>query len=210
MKVKLFVEGGGDAKELRTRCREGFTKFITEAGLKNRPQVVACGSRRNAYESYCRAIQDGDSAVLLVDSEALVDDRYQQAIPATWQPWRHLKNRQGDEWDKPANAPDTDCHLMAQCMESWFLADRQTLKSFFGQGFSEGQLPAVANPLELVAKTTVYSSLANATKNCKTKSQYGKGEHSFTLLGKISPAAVTASSPWAKRFIDELKKKMDT
>jgi hypothetical protein len=45
--------------------------------------------------------------------------------------------------------------------------------------------------------------------NCKTKAPYGKGEHSFKLLALIDPTKVANASPWANRFINELKKKMD-
>ena len=97
---------------------------------------------------------------------------------------------------------------MVQIMESWFLADRATLQTFFGQGFNANALPAAQNSLDGIAKPTVYSALEQATKGCKTKASYGKGEHSFKLLAKIDPASVTSASPWAKRFVDELKKKM--
>ena len=33
--VKLYVEGGGDTAALKTACREGFTTFVTNAGIKN-------------------------------------------------------------------------------------------------------------------------------------------------------------------------------
>jgi hypothetical protein len=207
--VKLYVEGGGDSAALRTACRQGFTQFITDAGIGQRPRVVACGSRKDAYDSYCTALASGEDAVLLVDSEAPVAQQCQQGQASEWQPWLHLKQRPGDGWDKPNGAPDTDCHLMVQCMESWLIADPAALKAFFGQGFRENQLPAAANSVESVAKTQVYSALANATKDCKTKAQYGKGEHSFKLLGKIDPTKVTAASPWASRFVSELKKKME-
>lgn len=207
--VKLYVEGGGDTAVLKTACREGFTAFITNAGMSKRPRIVACGSRRDAFESYCTAIANGEEAVLLVDSEAPVSALHQQGANAgSWQPWLHLKNRPGDGWDKPANQPDTDCHLMVQCMETWFLADHATLGTFFGQGFKANQLPAAANAVEQVAKSNVYDALANATNGCKTKAQYGKGEHSFKLLAEVSAARVISASPWAKRFIDELKTKM--
>jgi hypothetical protein len=93
-------------------------------------------------------------------------------------------------------------------MESWFLADRQTLQKFFGHGFKSSALPAEANAIEAVDKNQVYKSLAKATKDCKTKSAYGKGEHSFKLLALIDPNKVTAASDWAKRFVDEVKKEM--
>lgn len=203
--VKLYVEGGGDSAALRSACRQGFTQFITDAGIGQRPRVVACGSRKDAYDSYCTAIANGEDAVLLVDSEAPVAQQHQQGQDSEWQPWLHLKQRPGDGWDKPNGAPDTDCHLMVQCMESWLIADPVTLKAFFGQGFRENQLPATANSVESVAKTQVYRALANATKDCKTKAQYAKGAHSFNLLGKIDPTKVTAASPWASRFVSQLK-----
>lgn len=204
--VKLYVEGGGDSGELRTACREGFTEFITKAGIKKRPRIVACGSRRNAYESFCTAIAQGDEAVLLVDSEATVLAVHQTGTPDKWLPWAHLLGR--DDWNKPKGSSDTDCHIMAQVMESWFLADPETLKDFFGSEFNEKALPTASNCVEDVAKTKVYDVLKQATKSCKTKGSYGKGEHSFKLLAKIDPTKVTAASPWAKRFVDELKKKM--
>ena len=207
--VKLYVEGGGDTAALKAVCREGFTTFVTNAGLKSRPRIVACGSRRDAFDSFCTAIASGEEAMLLVDSEEAVNVQNQQGPEDTWHPWAHLKARQGDGWDKPQHCADTDCHLMAQVMETWFLADRDTLKAFFGQGFKESALPAAGNAIEGIGKQQVYSALAQATNTCKTKAAYGKGEHSFKLLTKIDPAKVTRASPWAKRFVDELRKKMD-
>ena len=207
--MKIYVEGGGDSAALKSACREGFTSFFEKAGLIGfMPRVVACGGRQDAFESYCTAVQSGDDAVLLVDSEAPVHAQHQQRDPATWQPWQHLKQRQCDGWDKPDEVADTDCHLMVQCMESWFLADRETLKKFFGQGFKERSLPAAGNAVEEVSKTQVYQSLANATKDCKTKAQYGKGEHSFKLLAAVNPVTVTAASPWAARLLTQMKIKM--
>lgn len=202
----LFVEGGGDSKPLKTECRNAFTSFMHKAGVTQKPRVVACGGRRNAYDSYCTAVANGEQALLLVDSEAPVAAQHQQGKLDTWKPWQHLKQR--DDWDKPVNGDDAQCHLMVQVMESWFIADRETLVSFFGQGFSTNPLPAAANPIEGIAKTQVYQSLANATKSCKTKAPYGKGEHSFMLLARIDPDKVTAASGWAKRFVAEVKVRM--
>ena len=206
--VKLYVEGGGDTATLKSACREGFTTFITKAGLTRRPRIVACGSRRDAFDSFCTAIAGGEDAVLLVDSEDAVNVQHQTGKPEDWMPWLHLKARQGDGWDKPQGSADTDCHLMVQIMESWFLADREALKGFFGQGFKETALPSANIAVEGVAKLQVYAALTQATNHCKTKAAYGKGEHSFKLLKTIDPAKVTQASPWAKRFVDELRKKM--
>jgi hypothetical protein len=204
--VKLYVEGGGDLAVLKTACRRGFTTFITQAGIKKHPRVVACGGREDAYKSFCITVANGEKAMLLVDSETAVAAPHQSGLPDKWLPWGHLLQR--DNWKKPAESHDTDCHLMVQVMESWFLADQATLQAFFNRGFNSKALPAAANPIEGVAKDTVYRALQKATKDCKTKDPYEKGEHSFALLTMIDPTKVTAASPWAKRFVEELKKKM--
>ena len=139
-----------------------------------------------------------------MDSEDPVNVTHQQGNPDQWKPWDHLY--QSDKWNKPANADDMDCHLMVQCMEAWFIADRQALVEFFGQDFNENKLPGVARSIESIQKQELYQALAGATRNCK-KGQYGKGAHSFNLLAKINPQTVTTASPWAKRLIDTLNRR---
>ena len=163
------------------------------------PRIVACGGRQSAYTDFCIALSNGEPAMLLIDSE--------DPVVAT-QPWLHLLNRPEDHWVQPAGANNDHCHLMVQCMEAWFLADRQTLQAFFGQGFNTNALPADANPIEGITKQQIYQSLDDATSKCKTKTPYRKSEHSFKLLTLIDPAKITAASEWAKRFVDELKKQM--
>lgn len=207
--VKLFVEGGGDSKAMKIECRRGFREFLEKAGFTGKmPGISACGSRRFAYDDYCTAVRNGEAAVLLVDSEAPVADFNQLGHSSGWRPWHHLKARQDDGWDKPQNVADTDCHLMVQVMESWFLADRGALKAFFGQGFRDKALPAAHNAIESITKQEVHAALKQATSHCKTRAAYDKGEHSFKLLAQIDPAKITQASPWAKRFVDELRKKM--
>lgn len=213
--VKLYVEGGGDANALKTACREGFAKFLSKAGLAGRmPRVVACGSRADAYDSFCTSVRNGEAAMLLVDSEAPVLTSAQLGASnerqnrERWQPWLHLKQRQGDGWEKPTGSDELQCHLMVQCMEAWLLADLATLKAFFGQGFKENALPAAADGTESVGKRQISAALEKATRDCKTKSSYGKGEHSFKLLALVDPHKVVKASPWAQRFVETLQTRM--
>lgn len=200
VEARLYVEGGGDSKVLHSACRRGFSEFLRKAGLQgSMPRIVACGGRRQAFDDFCTAVKQKKIAVLLVDSEVLVTDV---------SPWRHLLSRPGDQWAKPAGVTDDGCHLMVQCMESWFLADRQSLAAFFGQGFQANQLPAEASPIESINKDQLLQSLVKASRQCKTKSSYGKSEHSFLLLAKIDPAKVIQASPWADRFVKILKRVM--
>ena len=120
MSIKVYVEGGGDSNQLRRQCRNGFREFFEKAGLKGRmPRVVACGSRQRAYDRFCAAIDEAEAdsfIVLLVDSEA--------AVAASDSPWEHLRKR--DNWTQPSAAADDSTQLMVQCMEAWFVADRQS------------------------------------------------------------------------------------
>ena len=73
MTVKVYVEGGGNTRELRARCREGFSSFFGKEGLVGRmPKIVACGGRKGAYMKFRTAMASGNERefiVLLVDSE---------------------------------------------------------------------------------------------------------------------------------------------
>ncbi len=201
MVKRLIVEGGGDNDALKTECRKGFCSFLERAGFKGRmPRIVAAGGRPQAYDQFCTAIENAnrdDVVILLVDSEAPVTAAAEAA-----QPWMHVKNRQGDGWDKPNGATDNDLHFMVECMESWFLADQQTLGSFFGKGFRQSALPA-NQQVEQIPKVDVFNVLNNATRNTK-KGAYGKGPHSFKILAIIDPAKVRNASPYAERLFRHL------
>lgn len=212
--VKLFVEGGGNSNELHTDCRRAFKSFLSKSGLEGHmPRIIACGTRNEAYSDYCTAIENGEEAILLVDSESSViipqdvtdDDR-------TWKPWHHLKNRRGQDgqladcWDKPQNVTESDCHLMVELMESWFIADIDTLKQYYGQGFNESCLPKQTN-IENISKNEVIKALKAATKNTQ-KGSYSKGRHSLEILERINPHRVIERSKWANRFIKLVTVKM--
>ena len=215
--VKLFVEGGGDSHSLRTKCRSAFNIFLQKSGLAGiMPRIIASGCRNAAYDDFCTAINNGEDAVLLVDSEITVIIPSDNSIiindPKTWKPWYHLKNRQGedgviaDNWDKPDGTSDEDCHLMVRVMETWFFADVDALKRYYGQGFSENVIPK-RQDIENISKNDILDILSKATSRTQ-KGKYSKGAHSFELLEIIDPQKVVNQSPWAKRFVDLLLDKM--
>ena len=98
--------------------------------------------------------------------------------------------------------PDGSVHLMVQCMEAWFLADRPALAQYYGDGFIPSALPG--NPrIEQVPKTDIMRGLENATKATQ-KETYHKTKHGFDLLGRIDPAAVRQVSPFADKLVEIL------
>ena len=196
MNLRVYVEGGGDRGELKARCRKGFGALFQKTCLKGRlPRVIACGSRGRAFDRFCAALAkatDDDFIVLLVDSEVPVGQNTG--------PWQHLKSR--DNWNRPADALDDSAHLMVQCMEAWFLADKEALAGYFGDGFNPNSLPGRLE-IEQLSKSEVEQGLKMASRQCK-KGRYDKGGHSFGILAELDPGKVTAASPHAKRFFTTL------
>ena len=93
---------------------------------------------------------------------------------------------------------------MVECMESWFMADRAVLKTFFGRDFNETSLPgSEANP-ECINKDAIANGLKNATKNTK-KGRYSKGDHAFTILAQIDPEKLKQNAPRAARLLEHLR-----
>ena len=199
MNVKVYAEGGGEAGELRARCRRAFSSFFEKATLAGRmPSVVACGSRKAAFDKFSTALKarnEDDFIVLLVDSEG--------PVAQGAGPWVHLRARDG--WVRPADATDENAHLMVQCMETWFLADRDNLADYFGRSFNPNALPARAE-IEEVAKADLFGGLKNATRQSK-KGEYGIGRHSFDILEQSDAAKILRASPHARRLIDTLRDK---
>lgn len=195
MNAKIYVEGGGERRELRARCRKGFSCFFRKTALAGKmPRVIACGGRHQTFDRFRTAINHAEAdvfIVLLVDSEE----------PVTASAWRHLRER--DSWRKPPNATDNHVHLMVQCMESWFLADMDALASYFGNGFNRNALPGQAN-VEKVSKTALMESLTRATRASAPKGRYRKGKHSFEILSSLDPQKVAQASPYAKRLLGTL------
>jgi hypothetical protein len=169
--VKVYVEGGAQDSALeRSLCRQAFSRFFSaDPLLKGRlPRTVPCGGRKAAYDAFLTEVQNpkpGVLALLLVDSEI--------GVAKGNTVWGHLKTRPGDEWDKPQGVTDDQVFLMVQVMETWFIADRDAMKLFFGADFRHASIPAWPN-LEEIPKQSVYESLEKATANCGAR-RYAKG-----------------------------------
>jgi hypothetical protein len=184
--AKIYLEGGGDSKELHARCREGFRRLLQSAGFAGRmPRLVACGNRGAAFADFSTAHSNsspGDYVALLVDSEDPVADLER--------PWAHLARR--DNWDKPAGADDEQVLLMTTCMETWIVSDRQALRNHYSNCLQESALPDLSS-IESRLRDAVQNALVHATRRCKNR--YQKGKRSFEILGLLNPAQLRKHLP---------------
>ena len=200
--AKLYIEGGGNAirggrrrgDSLESRFRKGWKAFFEAADVGGRVKVVRGGGRKQTYKMFAAAVRSHSAdtlPLLLVDSEAPVQSGHS--------PWQHLLARDG--WNKPDKAGEDQAFLMVQFMETWFLADKDGLRRYFGQGFKDQAIKQWPD-LEAVPKETVLNALAQATAACRKA--YGKGKTSFELLAHINPARVKEKCPHANDLLQRL------
>ena len=153
------------------------------------PRLIACGSRNNAYDDFRDAHENAAAAdyiALLVDSEDPVAD-----LNATW---RHLRQRDG--WARPPGADDDQVLLMTTCMETWIVADRDTLAAHYGPCLQPSALPPTDN-MESRRRDDVQRSLERATRSCAAP--YAKGPPSFAILGRLNPNTLASLLPSFRR-----------
>jgi hypothetical protein len=91
-------------------------------------------------------------------------------------------------------------------LEAWFLADKDALNAYYGQGFNPNPIPGNPN-VEQIAKATVVDAMEIATRNTQ-KGKYRKIRDASRLLERISPTVVRAKSPHCDRLFTELSDQM--
>lgn len=186
MSIQVFVEGGGDRRS-HTACRKAFSALFDKLlGNRPKPRIIASGSGDQAYRDFCRSLADDakNLPLLLVDSEGPVEIGKTAAA--------HLRER----WT--GALPEGQVHLMVQCMEAWFFADKTTLAAYYGDGFKESALPANRR-IEEIPKKDLLDALARATKDTGKK-RYHKTRHGFDILERLDPQLVRQCCPSPTHF----------
>lgn len=198
MSAKIYIEGGGTSKELRTRCREGFHRLLEKCGFTGRmPRLVPCGGRDATFDDFRIAHQRasaGTYVAMLVDSE--------DPVANTEHTWAHLKQR--DSWKKPHGADDEQVLFMTTCMETWIATDREALRAHFGADFHDSAVPS--SDMESRSRHSIQDALAHATRNCKAP--YVKDKKAFEILGKLDPAVLRPALPSFARIERVLEEKL--
>jgi len=197
----IYIEGGArgaDSKHVNIRCTEAFHKLLDRMGFSGRqPKLVAGGGRDTVFRDFRMAhdAAKADFVAMWIDSEEPISD-----IDAAWD---HLENvTTVTKWDRPDGALDDQVLFMTTCMETWILADRETMRENFRQGFNENQLPPISD-IEKRSRDDVQARLVIATKNCQNA--YEKGKRSYMIVGKLNPDALRQLSSFSRvaRILNE-------
>jgi Domain of unknown function (DUF4276) len=197
----IYLEGGGESKDLKMRCQRAFHQLLDRMGFTGRkPRLVACGSRQESFDRFRTAHEaSGRNFVALwVDSEEPMRD--------VESAWSHLANvTTVTAWRKPTGVTEDQVLLMTTCMETWIVADQVALREFFGQHLMANRLPALTN-LEQVSRNSIQDALKRATCNCSNA--FTKGKRSFEVFGAIDPETLNEHLPSFARVWRILQQKL--
>jgi len=200
----LYLEGGATGADSKThdmRCREGFRALLDNCGFgrqRRMPRLVACGGANAVRDHFMRAHANnpaGDYIAMWLDSEEPMAD-----IDAAW---THLHAVRG--WEKPAGASDHQVLFMTTCMETWIVADIETLKRHYGSEFQDSALPPAVN-LESRPRHEIQSQLFHATRACSNR--YVKGKRSFAVFKMLVPEILESRLPSFRRVKRILSKNL--
>ena len=187
----IYLEGGSkgpDSRLLKIACQQAFHKLLDRMGFTGKkPTLVACGGRGAVYDRFCTAHKAGkyDYVAMWIDSEEPMADIDRA--------WKHLANvTTVDHWPQPDGTRDDQVLFMTTCMETWIVADRETLEAHYGDRFQESALPSL-NQLEQRTRHDVQGKLMDATRKCKNA--YSKGKQSYLVLGELDPDVLKKHLP---------------
>ena len=189
--IRIYVEGD---KQLRRGFNRFFSGLIAAAGKNGVAfEIIACGPRGEAYNRFKLAEQEYTDSfnLLLVDSE--------EEVRETESPRAHLARVEG--WDLRGVAEE-QVHLMAQTMETLFLAEPDVLSTYFGKDFAAGALPKRAD-IEAISKADVESALKRAVAGTK-KRTYHKVAHGPDILERLDPDRVRRRAPHCDRLFETI------
>ena len=186
-KIEVFVviEGGAKGHKADARFREGYRSFLTKiapSNIKGRPvalEPIRGEGRTNAHKKFAqqRILHPSALVILLIDTDAPFTKK--QGV------WSFLESR--DHTIKPNWATESHAYLMVQCVETWIVADHQTLKIHYGPKFRSSALPSRTG-LEDKPHHDVQKALEDATSTCQ-KDKYDHVDSS-DLIKIIDPKRI--------------------
>jgi hypothetical protein len=187
MEIRIYFEG-------KATLTSGFESFFTELRTAARVarstiQFVAAKDGIGAYRKASRTHAQAWN-ILLKDSE--------QPMPTNA---LRLCERHG------INPEFVDrAFWMVELMETWFLADRDTLASYYGDGFLANAIGETAD-VEQVSKAQVLDRLKRATTKT-SKGEYDKVKYAPYLLEKLDSNRVRLRAEHCRQLFESVIAKL--
>lgn len=110
-------------------------------------------------------------------------------------------------WNPGTAVDDDQLHFMVRVMETWFLADREALRAYYGSGIESQRRPNTAD-IEAISKDQLDRSLKDATRPT-SKGEYHKTKHAPSLLGSIHYDVVRKHAKSPERFVTSITRVLD-
>jgi len=190
--------------------KQSFHRFFKQF-MAQSPEVTPKGSGGKALSRFSGAAQHSNVEVplLLIDSEGPAPHPDEMSF-------KQFLSRKGQRSKNKrllADIREGQIFLMVQCMEAWFLADKDGLANYYRRGgnqFDPSNLPPFGNEsIENVDKDIIFERITEALQKAdrhkpKEKRRSYEHRHGFEILGYIDPHKVVAASPHAKRLFDAL------
>lgn len=210
MKVKVYVEGGGDTVQGQARLRQAFGKFFEDyirrnGQFGNRPSFDPSGSREQTVAAYKNGLRDRPSerSMVLIDSEAP-----KEATADNWEFLRELANSGNParfQWtNRPSGAREDDLHFMVQSMETWLLADPAAIKTHYGPRYHTTHVANLSNRrIEELSPSQAVAAIKNGARDCPNR-DYRKTVDGPAVLETAEPEKVAHRCPHAKKFLEAL------
>jgi hypothetical protein len=189
--IRVYYEGD---PLLRTGFLE-FFKTLRDWAREQRCGFQLISAKGTPIRDFGRAIESHTNAwnILLKDSEG----------PVTGDPSASLCQQHA--WDQ---SHADSIFWMVQMMESWFHADKNALKEFYGDDFRRNALKANPN-VEEIPKQDLIDGLRAATKDTQKGNYFdNKAGHGSKLLGLIDPDLVRKAAPNCKRLFEAVLGKL--
>jgi hypothetical protein len=134
----------------------------------------------------------GALRILLIDSEVPVKD--------VARPWAVLKQK-CPEW-----ADDKNCYMMVQCLETWLLADVDSLRTYYNKHkstFQDNKLKAWAN-LEAIPRKTLQKALEEATAKCSNPYSHSDGNLLIAIVQREKLLQLKSVARLFTHFADKI------
>jgi hypothetical protein len=205
-KIHLFIEGGakGSNKDITNDLRKGFSTFFKEIIERARDKrikwkIYLCNDSAETCKAFNLALNEKDDDcfnAILVDSDAPIEETSTRL--------QHIQNQHNCNLE---NADEEQCHLMVQVTETWFVADVESVKSYYGKDFNANAIPKTAD-VEKIFKDDVLQALKTATRKTK-KGEYHKIKHAAELLETVEPRKVRTAAKHCEIVFSTLESKID-